>query len=137
MLLGAHWAGAAIEHSMLGATHACANPLTRAIRHGARRRHRAAPAARRAVERAVAGERYAELPRRPAASLPATAEALASRLEELAVAGGLPQGLAAAGVEEADLPALAVQAAQQWTGRYNPRPFDERGARELYRAAFA
>jgi len=27
-LLAAHWAGAAIEASMLGATHACANPLT-------------------------------------------------------------------------------------------------------------
>src|SRR6266851_3712438 len=28
MQLGAHYAGIAIEHSMLGATHACANPLT-------------------------------------------------------------------------------------------------------------
>ena len=28
MLLGAHYAGMAIEQSMLGATHACANPLT-------------------------------------------------------------------------------------------------------------
>src|SRR5262249_59649047 len=28
MLLGAHWAGLAIENSMLGAAHACANPLT-------------------------------------------------------------------------------------------------------------
>ena len=32
MLLGAHEAGIAIEQSMLGATHACANPLT--ARHG-------------------------------------------------------------------------------------------------------
>ncbi|HEY9285807.1 MAG TPA: iron-containing alcohol dehydrogenase, partial [Pyrinomonadaceae bacterium] len=29
MMLGAHFAGAAIEQSMLGATHACANPLTK------------------------------------------------------------------------------------------------------------
>jgi hypothetical protein len=28
MLIGAHQAGAAIEQSMLGATHACCNPLT-------------------------------------------------------------------------------------------------------------
>ncbi len=37
MLLGAHKAGAAIELSMLGATHACANPLTAhyGIAHGA------------------------------------------------------------------------------------------------------
>ena len=69
---------------------------------------------------------------------PATAaEALATRLEALAVAGGLPRGLRSAGVQEADLPALADEAAQQWTGRYNPRPFDVSGARELYRAAFA
>src|SRR5215213_5188931 len=33
MLLGAHLAGAAIENSMLGAAHACANPLT--ARYGA------------------------------------------------------------------------------------------------------
>src|SRR5437867_8164507 len=32
MLLGAHEAGVAIEQSMLGATHACANPLT--AQHG-------------------------------------------------------------------------------------------------------
>ena len=32
MLLGAHEAGMAIEQSMLGAAHACANPLT--ARHG-------------------------------------------------------------------------------------------------------
>ena len=37
MQLGAHLAGIAIEHSMLGATHACANPLTAhyGITHGA------------------------------------------------------------------------------------------------------
>src|SRR4029079_7638704 len=36
MLLGAHLAGAAIEASMLGAAHACANPLTSRFRvtHG-------------------------------------------------------------------------------------------------------
>src|SRR5205085_2092301 len=36
MQLGAHYAGIAIEHSMLGATHACANPLTAryGITHG-------------------------------------------------------------------------------------------------------
>ena len=41
------------------------------------------------------------------------------------------------GVPEADLPALAAEAAEQWTGRFNPRPFDGPAAQELYRAAFA
>src|SRR3712207_8375822 len=37
MLLGAYFAGAAVEHSMLGAAHACANPLTQryGTEHGA------------------------------------------------------------------------------------------------------
>ena len=34
------------------------------------------------------------------------------------------------------LPELAELAAQQWTGTFNPRPFDAAGALEIYRAAF-
>ena len=55
MLLGAHFAGIAIENSMLGATHACANPLTRALRHDAWRSHCRAAAARGAMEPAGGG----------------------------------------------------------------------------------
>ena len=51
MQLGAFYAGTAIELSMLGATHACANPADRAIRHDARRCHRHPAAARRPLER--------------------------------------------------------------------------------------
>jgi alcohol dehydrogenase len=39
-------------------------------------------------------------------------------------------------VPRQDLPALAEDAAQQWTGRFNPRPFDATGALELYQTAF-
>jgi alcohol dehydrogenase len=137
MLLGAHYAGIAIESSMLGATHACANPLT--ARYGTS--HGVAiglmlPHVVRWNAR-EAGGRYGDLlalagraPERDPAS------ALADRLEALAVAGGLPRRLHAAGVVEADLPDLAEQAAGQWTGRFNPRPFDGAGALELYREAF-
>jgi len=138
-LLGAHWAGAAISASMLGATHACANPLT--ARYGTTHGIAIALMLPHVVRwnGRIAGARYAEL---LAASGRAVreadaAEALAARLEALAVAGGLPRGLQVAGVPESDLPALAEEAAQQWTGRYNPRPFDAAAARELYRAAFA
>jgi alcohol dehydrogenase len=137
MLLGAHYAGIAIESSMLGATHACANPLT--ARYGTA--HGVAiglmlPHVVRWNARAASG-RYGELlaaagrgPERDPAG------ALADRLEALAGAGGLPRRLHAAGVAEADLPGLAEQAAEQWTGRFNPRPFDGAGALELYRGAF-
>jgi len=44
--------------------------------------------------------------------------------------------LSDAGVEEAALPQLAAQAAEQWTGTFNPRRLDAAGALEIYRAAF-
>jgi hypothetical protein len=34
------------------------------------------------------------------------------------------------------LPQLAHDAAQQWTGRHNPRPFDAAAALELYQCAY-
>jgi alcohol dehydrogenase class IV len=61
---------------------------------------------------------------------------LADRLEALAVMAGLPRTLRAVGAREVDLPALAEDAAGQWTGRYNPRPFDGASARQLYEEAF-
>jgi alcohol dehydrogenase len=63
-------------------------------------------------------------------------EALAGRLAELAAAGGLPATLAAVGASKADLPALAQEASEQWTAKFNPRPFDAAGAREVYECAF-
>lgn len=133
MLLGAHLAGAAIENSMLGAAHACANPLT--ARYGTE--HGAAlamllPSVVR-WNAPASGARYAELTGR---ADPEGAEALASRLEELAEAGGLRRRLSEAGVPGEDLHALASEAAGQWTGRFNPRAFDAAGALEVYEWAY-
>jgi len=65
-----------------------------------------------------------------------SAETLAQRLEELARAGGLDRTLGGVGVPLADLSMLAEEAAEQWTGRFNPRPFDSKGALEVYQCAF-
>lgn len=136
MMLGAHYAGAAIEHSMLGATHACANPLT--ARYGTI--HGAAIALLLAhVVRwnsSVAGAQYAELAAATDGSPNSAAEALAARLEQFAAAGRLATRLSAAGVPREDLPALAEAAAQQWTGQFNPRPFSAAGALEVYQSAY-
>jgi alcohol dehydrogenase len=139
MQLGAFYAGVAIENSMLGATHACANPLT--ARYGTP--HGAAiamllPSVVRWNERAV-GDRYATLLNLSSAfdrnpNLTPT-EALALRLEELAAAGGLERDLSGF-VEKSDLPELAADAAEQWTGTFNPRPFNKDGAMEVYSCAF-
>ncbi|MGH9970689.1 MAG: iron-containing alcohol dehydrogenase [Pyrinomonadaceae bacterium] len=141
MQLGAFYAGVAIENSMLGATHACANPL--AAHYGTA--HGAAIAMMLpAVVRwngPVVAERYAELLR--LSTLQAeiddndAAERLARRLEQLAAFGGLRICLNAAGVPHSDLPTLAGEAAEQWTGNFNPRKFDQAGALEVYEQAYS
>jgi len=137
MQLGAHFAGMAIEQSMLGAAHACANPLTARYKltHGLALAILLPHVVRWNAQ--VAAERYAALigsPRRRARDEDA-AETLARRLEDLARAGGLAMTLSDSGVEESAIPDLAAQAAAQWTGTFNPRPFDADGAAEIYRAA--
>ncbi len=136
MMLGAHYGGAAIENSMLGATHACANPLT--ARYGTV--HGAAIALLLAhVVRwngSVAGERYAELAGTEHARPERAAETLALLLEKFAGAGRLATRLGVAGIPRADLPALAEDAGKQWTGQFNPRPFDAAAALEVYQCAY-
>ena len=126
MLLGAHFGGLAVENSMLGAAHACAGPLTSDfdIPHGI-----AIALMLPHVVRwnwPVAGGRYREL----------QAGDLVEGLRKLAEEAELPLSLQAAGVPEQALPRLAEQAGAQWTGRFNPRPFDATGALEIYQWAF-
>lgn len=145
MQLGAFYAGTAIEHSMLGATHACANPLS--ARYGTTHGHAIAillPHVVRWNDRA-ARSMYDDLVRastslemraaRDDKPFEATA-LLADRLSALALAGNLPATLRDVGVRREDLPALAEDASSQWTGRFNPRAFDSAGAREVYECAF-
>jgi alcohol dehydrogenase len=140
MQLGAYFAGLAIENSMLGATHACANPLT--ARYGTT--HGAALAMLLPTvvrwNTPVAAERYAELARlsglHSGSDNAQASESLAQRLEQLAAAGGLQSSLSAAGVKRDHLPVLAEEAAMQWTGGFNPRPFDLAGALEVYQWAY-
>ena len=138
MQLGAFLAGAAIERSMLGAAHACANPLTRRfdVAHG-----RALAITLPRVVRwnaASAREAYRDLLR--AAEIPPgaePAETLAGRLDAWIATAGLPRDLGGESLPVADLPALAEEASAEWTGRFNPRPFDAAGALAVYRSAVA
>ncbi|MFN2481049.1 MAG: iron-containing alcohol dehydrogenase [Pyrinomonadaceae bacterium] len=137
MQLGAYFAGAAIENSMLGATHACANPLTR--RYGTTHGAALAMLLPHVVRwnSAAVGERYAELLRASGRDCREDAgEVLAAHLEGLAAAGGLGGSLRESGVPVGELEGLAAEASEQWTGAFNPRAFDRAGALEIYRAAF-
>ena len=124
ILLGANLSGMAIEHSMLGAAHACANPLTAhfGITHGIAVSLMLPHVVRWNQED---GTDYSPLSHR-----------LADRLVELAALCGFPKDLKSAGVPESAIPKLAEDAAKQWTGTFNPRQFDAAGAAELYGRAF-
>ncbi|MEN3337154.1 MAG: alcohol dehydrogenase [Acidobacteriota bacterium] len=137
MQLGAHYAGLAIEQSMLGAAHACASPLTAryAVQHGLALAILLPHVVR--WNGGVVADRYAALlnsPRRRARDEDA-AETLAARLEDLAAAAGLGLKLSDSGIDRTALPALAGEAAQHWTAAFNPRPLDVEGALEIYSAA--
>ena len=138
MQLGAHFAGAAIENSMLGACHACANPLTAhyGLTHGITIgillphviRFNAAAVAPLYVDLAheaglLNGDRSV------------AAESLAGRITELMQVANLPTSLSACGVRSGILPVLAEEASQQWTARFNPRPVTEADLLQLYEAA--
>jgi alcohol dehydrogenase len=137
--LGAHFAGIAIENSMLGACHACANPLTAhyGLTHGIAIGILLPHVLR--FNSAVAGPLYAELAHQAAllnGDRHVAAESLANRVTELMNLAGLPTKLSACGVSEGILPVLAEEAAQQWTGRFNPRPVMETDLLRLFEEAY-
>jgi alcohol dehydrogenase len=134
---GASLAGLAIEHSMLGAAHALANPLTAAhhVTHG-----QAVGVMLPHVVRfngPVCGGAYAELLTDVAIS--ATADeagaTLADWLTGLLAAAQLKTSLRACGIDAADVPALAAAAATQWTAGFNPRAVTATDLADLYEAA--
>jgi alcohol dehydrogenase len=137
MLLGAHLAGTAIELSMLGAAHACANPLTARFgtTHGVAVSLMLPHVVRWNGE--VACELYADLLSPETDGGRGTAETLARQIERLAAAAGLPRDLQSIGVSTAAFEQLAEDASTQMTGRFNPRPLDAAAARELYARAYA
>lgn len=120
MLLGAAYAGLAIETSMLGAAHSAANPLTahHGVVHGQAvgivlpsvvRFNATEPAAR-------AG--YNALCDATGLSNP---DSLARALEDILTLAGLAAPLRSFGVTAENIPLLAEEAARQWTATFNPR----------------
>lgn len=135
MLLGAHFAGAAIENSMLGIAHALANPLTAryGITHGM-----AVGVMLPHVIRYNAAEvhsLYGQLAAEAGLCReddPAAADKLADAVQELLVQVGADKTLQEAEVPPEALDRLAEEAASQWTRNFNPRPIEYEGLRELY-----
>lgn len=139
MLLGAHFAGAAIEASMLGAAHGLANPLTARyeITHGV--------AVAVMLDHVVlfngsAGHAgYGGLARLAFGSgseNDAASQRLAKLWAGLRDRACVSARLRDLGVREAELDLLASQAAEQWTAQFNPRSASSSDMLALYRAAF-
>ena len=127
MLLGAAYAGIAIEGSMLGAAHSAANPLTAkfGVVHG-----EAVGVMLPHVIRFNSG----------LGEISAIYESLfdgdlADRVTELLWEARMPLGISGYGAHADDIPALSQMAAQQWTAQFNPRPITETDFQQLYTAA--
>ena len=139
MQLGACLAGLAIENSMLGAAHALANPLTAVygVTHGEAVAAMLPHVVRRNGQQ-VDGQ-YAELMgataldgRGPWGSAPMLAGFLTTTAEQ----AGLALRLRDHHVDRDSLPQLAADAAQQWTGTFNPVELNADALLQLYEQAY-
>jgi alcohol dehydrogenase len=143
MLLGAAYAGTAIENSMLGAAHSAANPLTAHfdIIHGQAVGMMLPHVVRFNAELPEAREMYRELAAfaglvEQSASSETALAALIARLETVLSAAGMPASLADCGVREDSLSTLAAEAAKQWTATFNPRAITTDDFEALYHTAW-
>lgn len=142
MQLGAAFAGAAIERSMLGAAHAAANPLT--ARFGLAHGHAVGLMLPHVVrfngQDSAVGGLYSELAelvgwKENSASAISGVDYLAQQLEQLVQFTGLPQRLSDMGVSQSAIRRIAEEAAKQWTAGFNPRSVGISDFAKLYESA--
>ena len=132
MLLGAAYAGMAIENSMLGCAHSAANPLTAhfGIIHGqAVGRLITSVMRRNACEEFVLDE-YNDLAGLAGFS---SVETLIGRIEEILELAALATPLGKLGVTEESIPKMAKEAAAQWTASFNPIEYAVDDFEAIYR----
>ncbi len=143
MLLGAAFAGTAIENSMLGAAHSLANPLTAHydIVHGQAVGMMLPHVIRFNALLEASKLAYAELASAPeiacvSEGLDQAVDALVAEIQMLLELANMPSTLSDCGVKQSDLPMLATEAAKQWTATFNPRPVTEKDFLAMLEAAF-
>lgn len=134
MLLGAAHAGVAIENSMLGAAHGAANPLTAqfGIIHGQAVGTMLPHVVRYNRTDPVVAEIYSELAVKAGLG---SVDELVELLTGFVEVSPFPAKLSEAGVTADTIPALAANAAEQWTGTFNPVAIAAPEFETLYRTA--
>lgn len=142
MLLGAAYAGLAIENSMLGAAHSCANPLTAHynVIHGQAVGMMLPHIIRFNAETPSVRNMYRELMISaglvsPETRAEAAAETLARTLDSLLKQAKMMTRLRETGISASDVPMLAEEAARQWTAGFNPREITVRDFEQIYQRA--
>jgi alcohol dehydrogenase len=128
MQLGAAFAGTAIENSMLGIAHSCANPLTAhfGIVHG--------QAVGSMLPFVIAFNRRDSLSSDIYDTF-AGGISLEERVRELLAIASMGESLRELGVDEAKFSVLADEAARQWTAQFNPVSVTAEDLGVIYRAA--
>ena len=136
MQIGACLAGLAIENSMLGATHALANPLTAefGMIHG-QAIGILLPHVIRYNGQEV-GNWYQELTANPGPSVAETTNQLAEFVQQLVAQAELPTSLSQCDIPRENLAKLSDQAAEQWTAQFNPRKVGSAELATIYEDAF-
>lgn len=140
MQLGAHLAGAAIENSMLGATHSLANPLSAhfGMTHGTAIGVMLPHVIRFNAE--TVGNLYGDLAAETGLCDrfdPRAAIHLADQVRDLVALSGSPTSLRDCDVDPNLFSTLGQEAAAQWTANFNPRPVDALQLKGLYECAFS
>lgn len=131
MLLGAAYAGLAIENSMLGAAHSAANPLTAhfGIVHG--------HAVGLMLPHVVQWNGVGELARSEYEEMSGMKlSGFVKQLQQFMKEAGLAAKLSEVGIKRSKNLTLAEEAAEQWTAKFNPRPLTKADFQALYEAAF-
>ena len=131
MLLGSHYAGAAIENSMLGAAHSCANPLNSSPRRNTRSGGRHDASCRYSVQRSRGWWSLRKIGRGFGRS-----GRLGSNDRGLDAAGRASTRLSQYDISPEALPLLAEEASNQWTASFNPRQVTARELLEIYECVY-
>ena len=128
---------------MLGAAHSAANPLTArfGVVHGQAVGMLLPHVVRFNGEDLETRASYAELAKSAGVagggdSNEHALQALLARLESLLKLAGFPHSFADCGVKRDAIPALAEDAAKQWTATFNPREVTAEDFARLYESAF-
>ncbi len=142
MQLGAYFAGTAIENSMLGATHALANPLSAhfELTHGTAIGVMLPYVVQFNSKEPEARKIYSSLVNQAGLTDSASEDPVQTLVRTLrkliGEVAGQPLTLKECGVDKELFPQMAEEAALQWTGQFNPRTVTPQLLLEIYKCAF-